>query len=427
MYNGNNFNDTSVGLGNTDFANKDIIVPESIKFQPVKRAVAAKRTPVKIRAEQQSYTSSQNKLIRIILPNAAFYDTRSGYLTFDVNLAVTGGTYARIHSGIFSIFNRMRVLAGSTEIEDIRDYNRIYTILWEILNPIMVTGNIGVTTMGFGTQAQRNALTPLSQYACPLYSGVFGTELLPFDNIPNQVVLELYIEDPTACVETDGTLPIITVSNIMFHIERLELEDNYRSYIQSYVNSNGLKLGFHTWERYTQALTTGAMQNVTISQRSSSMNGMLNIFVNSATINTTTVNDRFLNWPKLTLTSTSLLINGKVFPDEPIDTVYANGAEAFQAYLRWVQKWKLNGIIAIAPSLNNTAFNIDRFIQIDDFEAFPEYDDLINPFNTISSNSNLIKKEVFAGLIPANYQLDSWIEYFKQVCIYKNGEINVIQ
>lgn len=425
MYN-NDFNDTSVGLNKTAFYNKDVLVPESIRFKTVKQAVAAKRTPVKIRAEQQSYSSDKNKLIRIILPNAAFYDTRCGYLTFNARLDKTGGTYARFQSGIFSIFNRLRILAGATEIEDIRDYNRIYTILWEMTNPILSTGNTGVTTMGFGTQLQRNAKTPESEYACPMWSGVFGTELLPFDNIPQQIVLELYIEDPTACVETDGTLPIITVSNIMFHIERLELEDQYRAHIADYVRTNGLRLGFHSWERYTQALTTGQMQNVTISQRSSSMNGMLNIFVNSATINDTTVNDRFLTWPRLTLTSTSLLINGKVYPDEPIDCVYANSWEPYQIYLRWIQKWKLNGILPIGPPINSLAFPVDRFVQIDDFEAFPELDDVLNPFNTIQSNSNLIKKEVFAGLITANYQLDSWIEYFKQVII-SNSEIKVVQ
>jgi hypothetical protein len=432
MYNNNNLSGingggySNVGVGESGLQGVEPIVPESIKFKTIKKAIAAKRTPIKIRAEQQTYSSDKNKLCRIILPNTSLYDTRPGYLTFTARLDRTGGTYGRFHTGIFSIFDRLRVLCGSTEIEDIRDWNRIYSILWEILNPSLVTGNIGVLPMGFGTQAQRNALAPQSDYACPLWSGVFGTELLPFNKLKNQVVLELYIADPTTCVETDGTLPIITVSNIVFHMERLELENTFQNHVNSYIDTHGLKLGFHTWERYTQSLTTGAQQNVSISQRSSSMNGMLNIFVKSQDINNTLINDKFITWTSPSLTTAQLLINSYVYPDEPIDCVSTRMFEPYQMYLRYVQKWQLNGIIPIAPPLTNDAFNLDRFIQIDDFEAFPELDDVVNPWNTINNNSNIIKKLVFAGLIPANFQLDSWIEYFRLVCIYTDGSVKVI-
>ena len=432
MYNGNpgnnDFNNSNIGLAGTEFSGKDKIVPDSIRFKTVKSVVPAKRVPVKIRAEQQQYSSDKNKLCRVILPNNAIYDTRCGYLTFDLQVTVTGGTYKRVHSGIFSIFNRLRILAGSTEIEDLRDYNRIYSILWEILNPALVTGNMGVTSMGFGTQLQRNALaTVITQYACPIYSGIFNTELLPFDNLTNQIVLELYIEDPTVCIETDGTLPIITISNIVFHMERLELDTSYRMFIKNYVSSNGLKLGFHTWERYISALTQGINQNITISQRSSSMNGIINLFVDSSTINNTLINDKFLDWLPLTLSTVQDLINGSIYPDEPIDCVSTNRWEAFQMYLRWVQKYAANGIIPIAAPINNTAFAVNRFIQIDDYEPFPELDDVINPFNTLVSTSNIIKKLVFSALIPANFQLDSWIEFFKLICIYQDGSVVVKQ
>lgn len=424
----NDFNNTSIGLAGTDYQNKDIVVPDSIKFKTVKRTIAARRVPVKIRTDQLQYNSTQNKLIRILLPNASIFDTRKGYLTFNAQVSVTGGTYRRFASGIFTIFNRLRILAGTTEIEDIRDYNRIYAILYEMQNPILSTGNIGVTTMGFGTQADRNALGLTNgEYACPIFSGVLGTELLPFDNIPTGITLELYIEDPTVCIETDGSVPIITVSNVQFHIERLELDASYRSFIAGRVRTSGLTLGFHSWERYTTALTTGAQQNININQRNSSVNGFLNIFVNSAELNTTTVNDKFLTWLPRTIQTTSLLINGNTYPDEPIDCVFANATEPYQGYLRWIQKWELDGIVPIAPSINNQAYNTDRFVQIDDLEPFPELDDVINTFNTLQNNTSITKKLQFAGVIPANIQLDTWIEYFRLVCIYPDGTIKVVQ
>lgn len=424
----NSFNNANIGLQGTDFQDRDKLVPDSIRFKTVKSAVAARRVPVKIRAEQQQYSSSSNKLMRIILPNNAIYDTRSSYLTFDLTITTTGGTYKRLATAVFSAINRLRVLAGATEIEDLRDWNRIYNILWEMINPPDVTANMGTTVMGFGTQFERNLLgSQVTSYACPIYSGVFNTELLPFQNLKNQIVLELYIDDPTTFVETDGTNPQITISNLVFNMERLELDKSYSDYIMSYVSTHGLKLGFHTWERYINALTTGVNQNISITQRSSSMNGMLNIFTNSATINDPTTNDKYLNWLPLTISTVQAFINGSVYPDEPIDCVYASAFQAFQIYLRWVQKYNANGLNPIAAPLTNFAFTSNRFVQVDDFEAFPELDDVINPFNTLISTSPIIKKLVFSSLIPANYQLDSWIEFFKLICIYADGSIAVKQ
>lgn len=419
-------------LSKTDYASFGVVVPESLKFTPTRRGLAARRVPVKIRAEQQSYSSTNNKLCRIILPNNAIYDTRAGYLTFTVTLSKTGGTYCRLASGVFSIFNRLRILASSTEIEDLRDFNRIYTALWEMLNPPDVTSSIGVTTMGFGTQVDRNAKFPQADYVCPLFSGVLNTELLPFDNITNGVTLELYLEDASQCVETDGTNPSITISNIIFHMERLDLDPQYRSFISNYVASNGLQLGFHTWERYISALTTGSQQNVIIQCRNSSMNGMLNFILNSATISNTTVNDKYLTWiatfPNTAQVSqTSLQINGTQFPDEPIDCISFNRYEAYQMYCRWVQKWKLNGFLAIAPPINSQAFATSRYVQVDDLEPYPEEPDLVNPFSTLNNNQSLIKKMNFTANIDAGYQLDSWVEYFKQIVISKNGSVLVLQ
>lgn len=425
---------TGSTLGQTDFGKFGVIVPESLKFQPSRRGLSARRVPVKIRSENAQYASNNNKLVRFMLPNNAIYDTRSGYLTFDLTLSTTGGTYKRIHSGIFSIFQRLRILAASTEIEDLRDFNRIYAALWEMINPTDVTGNVGVTTMGFGTQLQRNALGAASStgYVCPLFSGVLNTELLPFDNINAGIVLELYLDDALNCIETDGTIPIITISNPILHLERLDLEPSYRASLSSYVSSNGLKIGFRTWDRFINSLTTGSQQNLTINTRNASMNGILNFLVNSSELQNTLINDKFITWPATptaggTLQQTVLQINGTIFPDEPIDCVNYSRYECYQMYCRWVMKWKLNGFLSIAPSINSIAYQSTRFVQIDDLEAYPEEGDLVNPFTTLSNNNTLIKKLQFSAALPAGWQLDSWVEYFKEIIITQNGSVQVLQ
>lgn len=198
---------------------------------------------------------------------------------------------------------------------------------------------------------------------------MLNTELLPLDNIKSGVVIEIYLEDSTACVESDSTTtPVITVSNVIFHIERLEVADDYRQFIKNYVATWGLQLGFHTWERYVNALTTGSTQNILINHRSSSMNGMLNFLIDSSALNNMTVNDKFLNWisnPTSQLNTTSLQINGTTFPDEPITVPDNYFAQPFQAYCQWIQKWRLSGLLDIAPPITNQAYLVDRFVQVD--------------------------------------------------------------
>lgn len=432
---------TGSSLAQTAFAAMPVVVPESLKFQDQKRGLAARRVPVKISAESPTYATNNNKIVRIIFPSSTIFDTRNGYVTFDLTLTKTGGTYARIHSGVFSIFQRLRILSGSTEVELLPDYNRLYAALWEMTNPIDVTGNIGVTRMGFGTQAQRNALGAASStgYVCPLFSGMLNTELLPFDNFSAPVEIQLILDDAVNFVETDGTNPIVSISNVRFHIERLELDASYRAQLKQYVASHGLTIGFRSWDRVITTLSTGAVQSIPISVRNSSVNGILNFFINSATIGSTTTNDRFITWspfPSATgsggagdgaLVTTQLNINATQFPDEPIDCLNYGRYEAYQMYCRWLMKWKLNGFLPIAPPISSDAFNVNRFVQIDDLEPYPEEGDLINPFSTIMNSTVLQKKQVFNNTIASGWQQDSYVEYYKLINIGVDNSVSVLQ
>jgi len=415
-------------LNGTDFSNLEIYIPETLKFKTIKQGLAAKRTPVKVRAEQQTYASNNNNQIKFKMPNGNLYDTRFGYISFNMQLSVTGGTYLRLQSGIFSCINRICIWFNGTLIEDIRDWNRIYTMLWEMQNPIDVTTNVGVNLMGFGTQAERNILGPLnSQYCMPIWSGVLNTELLPVSNLSGGMWMEFYIEQGAACVETDGTNPIITITAPILHIEKLELDKSYMAQITDYINRNGLIIGFNSWQRFTNLLSTGTRTDITIQSKASSVNGMITIQLNSNNLNNTLANDRFLTWPQNNLYTAQVQLNGPMFPDEPIDCQFAYGLEAYQGYCRWIMKWKTDGILEIAPPINNSAFFNDRFLQIMDFEAYPEVMDLVNPFTTLQNNGNIVLTFTYSSAVPSGYQADTWVESFVKVRIDSNGSTIVLQ
>jgi hypothetical protein len=420
-----------VSLDQTLLSKFSTVIPDSIRFKQTRQALKARRTPVKIPAESLSYASNNNKQVKIKLPNNALYDTRHGYLSFDCAIAVTGGTYRRLAYGAFSAFDRLNVKFGSGEVENISDYNRIQNLEWESGVIPDVTTAFGSTNtlgcLGFGTASERNALGLLNaQYSMPIYSGVLNGALLPFENIRSGMEITFYIGDPTTFVETDGTNPIVTISNVKFHIERLELEQKYLSFIANYIHKNGLQIGFHSMERYTNSLTTGTQQSLTIQNKSSSVSALMNLFVDSTTINSTTTNDKFLTWTPQNLTSYSTLINGAIFPDEAIDCETNGAWDAYQIYLRYCNKWKLNGMINSPPAIPFEYFKVNRFLFIVDLEAYPETEGLINPFSTLGNNSTTILKLTFSSAVSAGLQCDTWVRVFKQISIFSDGSTRVI-
>lgn len=90
-------------------------------------------------------------------------------------------------------------------------------------------------------------------------------------------------------------------------------------------------------------------------------------------------------------------------------------------------KWKLNGFLPIAPPISSDAFNVNRFVQIDDLEPYPEEGDLINPFSTIMNSTVLQKKQVFNNTIASGWQQDSYVEYYKLINIGVDNSVSVLQ
>lgn len=423
-------------LNETALSEFNVVIPDSVKFSQSKQALAAKRTAVKVRAENQSYASNNNRQIRILAPNNALYDTRYGYLTFDLALARTGGTYGRLANGVFSVFDRLYLTFGSAVVEDLRDYNRVQNYIWFSTQRAAVTASIGMS-MGFGTQAERNAAGLITKsYAMPIYSGILNTELLPFQSVNGGLIIDLYIGDTSTFVETDGTLPIVTISNVLLHIERLELELSYLQFVQNYISKNGLQFGFCSYERYVNALTTGSQQTLNINCRASSVDGFFNLFVDSSTISSLATNDKFTNWTNIGLTQYNVLINGSIYPDEPIDCLTNQAFEAWQIYARNQQKFQLNELIPLETAIPWSTFSVipvagtnNQFTFILDMQPYPEdaHVGLINPFTTLGNNATINLKLQFSGVIAANLQCDTWVRYFKQVDIYRNGQVRVMQ
>lgn len=414
-------------LNKTVFGNTQEVIPESMKFSSLKRGAPATRTRIRLRPEQNQYSTQSNQKIQIKIPNDCIIDFRDAHWVFKISIQVTGGSYVRLSQGIQCLFERMRTLSGSTQILEVRNWNDLMSKeIFEKIPP-EVLDSVGMSE-GYGSQADRNAAgSQVTEYNMCFMDPLLGKQLVPLHKLKGLLQMELYLDNAQKFVETDGTNPIVTLSDLELHCDRVELSQSYLQQVDSFIAANGFTIGFLTWERYDNNLISGGQtQDLRINAKQASVNGIKNYFNASNTVSDTTVNDKFLTWPKLDLFQSQLIINSKTRPDEPVLVQQAQGANAWKIYTNWIGYSRGDGFIRIAPPINEYDFNnSNQFVYIDDFEAYREESDLINPFTTIGNQTDILQKLVFSSNIPANYQRFSWLQYYQKNQIFANGTVNV--
>ncbi len=423
------YNAVTSNLNGTAFGSDLEVIPDSMRFSVSKRGAPSTRTRIKLRPEQNQYSTNSNQKVQMKIPNDCIIDFRDAHWVFQVSISVTGGTYARLAQGIQCMFERFRTISGSTQIYEIRNWNDLMTKeIFERI-PGEVIDSVGMTE-GYGSQTDRNAAgSQVTEYNMCFMDPLLGKQLVPLHKLKGLLQIEAYLDNAQRFVETDGINPIVTLNNIELHCDRVELSPSYLQEVDRYIASNGYIIGFLTWERYDNSIIAGGTaQDLRINAKQASVNGIKNYFNAANTVSDTTVNDKFLVWPKLDLFQSQLIINSKTRPDEPILCQQAQGANPWKIYTNWIGYSRGDGFIKIPPPINAYDFNnSNQFVYIDNFEAYREEteQDLINPFTTIGNQTDILQKLVFSSNLPANYQRLSWLQYYQKNQIYTNGQIVV--
>lgn len=406
-------------------AKSTVSVPSDLRITSAKYGTPLLREPVKIRVQSSTFMSNGNNEVIVQLSNDGIYDFRRGYVTYDVTLSQTGGTYIRLAQGAWSIWYRMRTLLGF-ELENMQEYNRIYSLLWDAINDERQSAVIGMGLMGIGTPSQRNTLgATTSHYAIPLLSGFLDQDPLPL-NMFNQVAeLRLTMGDASTFVECDGASPIVTISNFILHCERISASSSYTASVQSSVLTQGLTLSFPTWQYYSQSLPAGSqnLNSLFINHKSASLSSIVQIWTPQQTVNSTTTNDKFLNWQRLT-NQHQFKIYGRFFPEEAI--VYNDPAatEAYFVYLNWLtDEWQLSGELRGTPApISNLQFSQgNRFLTIMDVNGYPEDKDVINALGTENSTVQLQFDAYLTNALATPQRADFFVKYHRQIYVNPAG------
>lgn len=377
-----------------------VVVPNTIKFHVPRQGPPGTRKEFRMSSVASTYSTNTDNIVRFYFNNSNVIDFTRGGIAFDLTITAPGATYVRAAQGVWSIFNRVRLTTGQ-ELEDVREYGRLHSILYETGKTPQVGAQIG-SVIGYGTQAQRNTwgATANKDYIMPLMCGLFLSSPLPMGIFSQQLQLEMYLENPLRCIETDSAGPIsFSLTSIYFHYEELILSPGVTRQMMG-AASAGVRFPYKSFIFYSQPVIA-ANQDIIIPHASTAIDGFINVMVENDNMLTTTVNDKYLTWLINGCQQFVLRINNEFFPKEPAQV--ANDPQAYLMFLRWVNKWELGGHYDKPPQFSFDDFNcttgISRFIIINQLEVYPN-SGLVNQLSTNEGGNNVFLRLYLSGAPP---------------------------
>lgn len=318
----------------------DVVVPWNARYsfpsQANKTVKLTPRIPPKNGSEFLPGT-----VIRLEFPAQGYVNPANTTLTFDVAIFGPGGSTAnqlRFQNNIQSIFSRVRLLYGSTPIEDIVNYNVIVRALteWTASNPHLIDQSAvheGVGGTGYGSAlnsvaglGDATALQPqglvhtrqnfiqgfddipgpttkvqltgapgvgaipntedsgkcIRRYQVSFALGMFTQEkLIPTKFMASQLAIEITLETPAACMihrydlsSTITQIPSYVVKNVNLIPEILEFDASYDAMFLMGLQQGGVPIKFSSWHTYIFSTGGASRLNLQIQERSRSVKAL---------------------------------------------------------------------------------------------------------------------------------------------------------
>ena len=287
-------------------------------------------------------------VIRLEFPAQGYVNPTHTTIEFDVTLnhpAVTTGTdneyIARFQNNIQSIFQRVRIMYGSTPLEDIINYNVVVRNLteWTSGNPhncmdqSTIAEGIGGVTYGTGGNEKAGLVnvrqkyiqgflennvttgTPfvtgqgwlgvpnlqlgngvvlpaatvstLRRYQIQLATGLFTQEkLIPTKFMASQLAIEITLEQASGCIfrppfacgsNTQAFTPTYWVTDVNLIPEVLEFDGSYDDMFLQGLQSGGVPIKFASWHTFLFTSAQSSNVNLQVQERSRSVKSLFTV------------------------------------------------------------------------------------------------------------------------------------------------------
>lgn len=306
---------------------RDTIVPWNARYQfPSQANKATKVTPRIPPKNGGLFSQPSAPYIRLEFPADGYVNPLNTSIAFNVNLTGWSGTtlgnsYCRFQNNIQSLFRRVRILYGSTPLEDIIDYNRIVRMLTEhtanaplmTMDASSIADGIGGVTMavnnngdlgmvnvrqdyiqgianGSGTGGKLaagavpnspNANTTTRRYQVNLAAGLFTQDkLIPTKFMASQLAIEIELAPVTDCMfggiegGTGMTPPSYTVDQVYLIPEILHFDPAYDQMFLRGLREGGVPIKFASWHTFNFSTQGGANLNLPVQERSRSVKAL---------------------------------------------------------------------------------------------------------------------------------------------------------
>lgn len=318
-------------------ASEEVVVPWNARYSFPSQANKAMKITPRIPPKNGAIFTPGN-VIRLEFPAQGYVNPINTTLEFDVTLQSYGTGSAeivRFQNNIQSIFSRVRLLYGSTPLEDIINYNVIVRALteWTATNQnssidqmsisegvggvvwgvdgggtAAVQGNVNVrqayiqgidnssvatavaliTGTGYGAvpnnllggQTSSGATACTRRYQVNLALGLLTQDkLLPVKFMASQLAIELTLEQPSACIFAQaggatGAAPTYGLSNINLIPEILEFDSSYDSMFLKGLQEGGVPLKFSSWHTFIFSTGAASSVNLQVAERSRSVKAL---------------------------------------------------------------------------------------------------------------------------------------------------------
>jgi hypothetical protein len=393
-------------------AAEDSIVPWNARYQYPGQAIPAVKTTARINPKNGS-DFGPGSVMRLEFPAQGYLNPRNTTLAFDVVLVSSGGTapnFCRFQNNIQSLFQRVRLMYGSTPLEDIIDYNVITRGLTEwtatggadqlsITDGIgySVPTSLGASTTGLvssfsnarqaiiqGVDTSTGSATVLSLGAVPNISGATSggvtglpirrytvqlnlgllnqDKLIPIKFMASQLAIEITLATADACMISNaiGAGVARTVSyevrNVALLPEILEFDASYDAMFLKGMKEGGVPIKFQTWHTFTFGLQGASSANIQIQERSRSVKS---IYVIQRQPDNTASDSHALFYATgtTTLQQYQFRIGGRYYPAAPVQCSASTAANisngAAEAYAELGKALRTLGDYRLSTSLTS--------------------------------------------------------------------------
>lgn len=388
----------------------DTITPWNARYDYPQQSNAARKVTPRIPPVNGSeFSPSTAPFIRLLFPAQGYINTINTTLEFDVALTgYAGGTdYAvRFQNNIQSIFKRVRILYGSSPIEDILEYGYLVRQLteWTSTNPngtmdgtsinegigghVMGVDSTGAAThvnvrqayiQGVDTRTsgqgivpnQSSAISgyaagPVRRYQVHLALGVMQQEkLIPTKYMAGQLAIEIELAPAVECIYTTdegtGLPPTYKVFNVNLIPEIINFSPAYDEQFLNGLRQGGVPIKFGTWHTFQTSTQGSSNINFSVHEKGRSVKSLLAL-QRAAPFSYITDSGASLNASRGIMQQYQWRVGGEYYPASPVQlSTTPSGAVSnggVEAYTELTKALNIVGDYRLSSAVNPIRWHV---------------------------------------------------------------------